>query len=67
MLCPLCATLVSEAEGDLLSHLLARHPLALAVLTGCLAAAHLALARKPRDLLAVDAAVLGVGFLMSRT
>jgi hypothetical protein len=66
VLCPLCATLASEAEGNLLSHLLANHPVALLVLGACLAAGNLALARRPRELFALDGAVLGAALYISR-
>ena len=53
-------------EADLLSHLLAEHPLALLLASVCLAAANVALAKRPADLLLADAAVLGCAVAFAR-
>ena len=58
-MCPLCMVVVSKTEAEMLSHLLAEHPLALLVGSVCPAVANVALANRPADLLLVDAAVLG--------
>lgn len=58
-MCPLCMVVVSRTEAEMLSHLLADHPLALLVVSVCLAVANVALANRPADLLLVDATVLG--------
>jgi hypothetical protein len=65
-MCPLCVAIAAETEPELLSHLLSHHPLALALAVGCLAVANIALAGRPRDLLLVDAAVLGGAVLLVR-
>jgi hypothetical protein len=57
---------ISVAERDLLLHLLARHPVELAVLTAVLAIAHARLARRPADLIAMDVFVLVAGATLSR-
>ena len=46
-MCPLCMVVVSRTEAEMLSHLLAEHPLALLVVSVCLAVANVALANRP--------------------
>lgn len=65
-MCPVCMTAVSVTERDLLAHLLAGHPVELAIFTGVLALAHTRLARRPADLLAMDLLVLIAGATLSR-
>jgi len=66
-MCPLCMSSVSVAERNLLTHLLAGHPVELALLTCVLGLAHAKLARRPVDLLAMDLAVLVAGATLSRS
>lgn len=65
-MCPLCLTAVSIAERDLLSHLLARHPAELTVLTAVLTLAQVGLVKKPQQLLALDLLVLCAGVILAR-
>lgn len=65
-MCPLCMAAIPVAERDLLSHLLAGHPVELAILTCVLAIAHARLARRPAEMLAVDSAILIAGVSLSR-
>jgi hypothetical protein len=57
---------VSTTERELLSHLLARHPAELTVLTAALSLAQLGLARRPTQLLAVDLFLLGAAMFLAR-
>ena len=65
-MCPFCVAIAAQTEPELLSHLLSHHPLALALAVGCLVAANVALAGRPRDLLLVDAAVLAGAVVLVR-
>lgn len=65
-MCPVCLMAVSATERELLSHLLARHPVELTILAGVLSLAQVGLARRPSDLLAFNLFVLGAGVLLAR-
>jgi hypothetical protein len=65
-MCPVCLAVIGSTEQEVLAHLLARHPLALALLTGALVAANLWLARRPRQLLVFEVGVSVAAVAISR-
>lgn len=65
-MCPLCLTAVSSSEQELLSHLLAAHPIESALIGLVLSLSQIVLARRPVQLLVADLAILGLGVYMAR-
>lgn len=65
-MCPLCLTAVSSTEQELLSHLLAAHPVEAALLALGLSVFQIVLSRQPGRLLIADVAVLGLAVVLSR-
>ena len=65
-MCPACLSIIADAEGGVLSHLLASHPGWTLAAVGCLTVANLALVGRPADLLLVDAVILGCALVLAR-
>ena len=65
-MCPICLSLISATEEDLVSHLLARHPAEASALGLAVTLANIALAKRPAWLLALDLCVLGAAFWFRR-
>lgn len=65
-MCPFCLSVVAMAERDLLTHVLSRHPLALAILGAVLTIANIGLAKRPQELLLMDLGVLSAASFLAR-
>ena len=64
-MCPICMNAIAATEGDVLTHVLRRHPAEAKGLGLVLTLANLALASRPAWLLSFDLVVLGLGLWLA--